>query len=304
MARNYSKKSRKADPSYVKRRSNAPDTQRTIPIAKVSETAPFGIVRVDRILSGLNHRLYRQHGSYRCKLKILSSQENTGSVEVYALSNTWYMKNAIQMAKRVHDQAMEEERAMGVQSRWYDFRISDNSGPVDEFVQALRSSPLAGTALTTHPGEYSFSQIEDAAGTARAFTLPAGGGTVGYNILQEYDRMGNTGVDPAGTIPVGGYDGADATLERENMQSLMEKGNNPPYNGETLNPDVFVQVGHLLRKSYHSSAAGSGISELSTGFFDAPLGMIWVKQMTSDSNVLLQLEVAAGNYKGVQMEAY
>lgn len=297
------KKSRKNDPSFRSKRSAAPDTQRHIPIAKLTETQQLGIVRADRLLSGVNHRLYRQHGNYRCKLKILGANATTGDIQVFTLSNTWYTKNAIQMAKRVHDLAMEEERALGVQSRWYDFRISDNTGAVDEFVQALRSAPLAPTTLSTHPGEYAFSAIEDTAGTSQAFVIPAGGSTVGYNIFQEYDRMGNTSVDPGGAVPVGGYDGADGTLERENIQSLMARGNNPPYDGETLLQDVFVQVGQMSRKSQHL-ATGAGISELSTGFFDAPLGMIWVKQEAPDSNVLLQLEVAAGKYKGVHMEAY
>ena len=305
MARNYSKKSRAQDPSYAKRRSNAPDTQRNIPIAKVTETNTLGLVQVDRLLSGVNHRLYRQHGNYRCKLKILGGNANTGEIQVFALSNTWYVKNAIQMAKRIHDKAMEEERAMGAQSRWYDFRIADNTGPKDDFVQALRGAPGASTTLTVHPGEYAVSQVEDAAGNLRQFELPAGGSGTGYNILLEYDRTDNAARDPVFELTTGAYDGVDATVEGENLVALSSKGNQPPYANTDLLADIFVQVGQMQRMAVSAGAVhGAGISELSTGFFDAPLGLIWVKQSAADSNVLLELEVAAGNYKGVRMEAY
>ena len=289
------KKTRKSDPSYRTHRSNAPDTQLQIPIGSVTPSSTLKELEVPRILSGVNHRLYRQHGAYRVKLDLLTAGP-VQEVKVYALSNTWYVKRAIQMAKQIHDQAMEEEMALGLKSRWYDFRITPNSGAHDDMVQGISLTPGAAATLATHPGEWAYSVIEDTAGTARAFTLPAGGSTVGYNIFQEYDRMANADASPENTS-AGGYDGADGTIERENIEALMSRGNQPPYAETDLLADIFVQVGSLYRD-------GTGSQRLSTGFFDAPLGCVWLQYPAADANLIFNLECKGGKYKGVHMEAY
>lgn len=289
------KKSRKTDPSYRSHRSNAPDTQLQIPIGSVTPSSTLKELEIPRVLSGVNHRLYRQHGVYRAKIDLLTAGP-VQEIKVYALSNTWYVKRAIQTAKQIHDNAMEEEMALGQKSRWYDFRITPNGAAHDDMVQAISLTPGAAPTLVTHPGEWTYSQIEDGAGTARAFTLPAGGSATGYNIMQEYDRMANTDSSPA-NVQVGGYDGADNSIERENMQFLQDKGNLPPYNETDLLTDIFVQVGSLYRD-------GSGSQRLSTGFFDAPLGQVWIQYPAADANLILNLELKSGKYKGVHMEAY
>ncbi len=278
-----------------RQRSTAPDTQRVITIGSVTPSSTLKELEVPRILSGVNHRLYRQHGAYTCKIDLLTAGP-VQEVKVYALSNTWYVKRAIQMAKQVHDKAMEEERALGAQARWYDFRITPNSPAHDDMVQGISLTPGAAATLATHPGEWAYSQIEDAAGTAQSFVLPAGGSTTGYNVFLEYDRTGNADASPENAA-VGGYDGADATIESENLGFLTSKGNQPPYGEQTLLADMFVQVGSLYRE-------GSGAQRLSTGFFHAPLGQVWLQYPAADANLLFNLECKSGNYKGVQMEAY
>ena len=278
-----------------RQQSGAPDTQLTIPIGSVTPSSTLKELDVPRIMSGVNHRLYRQHGSYRVKVDLLTAGP-VQEVKVYALSNTWYVKRAIQMAKEVHDKAMENERALGMQSRWYDFRINPNLASHDDMVQAISLTPGAAPSLATHPGEWAYSEIETVAGIARQFTLPSGGSTTGYNIFQEYDRMANSDASPESTS-VGGYDGADATLERENIEFLMEKGNQPPYARTDLLADIYVQVGSLYRE-------GSGAQRLSTGFFDAPLGAVFLQYPTADADLVLELECKSGKYKGVHMEAY
>jgi hypothetical protein len=294
------KKSRKNDPSYSKRRSTAPDTQRIIPIQSVTPASTLKLASVDRILSGYNHRLYRQHGSYRVKIDLLDGAD-TGEIKVYALANTWYVKRAIQMAKQVHDQAMEEERAMTPGARWYDFRIDDNTGSTggfDQMVFATVLTPGAPPAPVTHPGEYAPSIISDSAGASKEFRVLGASSASGWNIFSEYDALGNTMANPDVDLPSGsGYDGADATVDGSNIESLNNRGNIPPYDRSDLEDRVFVQVGSLYRSP-------GGNQRLSTGFFDAPLGMVWITQPTADGTPLLEMEVKAGNYKGVHMEAY
>jgi hypothetical protein len=290
------KKSRQNDPSYRTHRSNAPDTQLRIPIGSVTPSSTLKELDVPRIMSGVNHRLYRQHGCYRVKVDMLTSGP-VGDVKVYALSNAWYVKRAIQMAKQVYDKAMDEERALGRQARWHDFRINPNLAAHDDMVQAISLTPGAAPTLATHPGEWTYSSIEDTAGTEQQFILPSGGSTTGYNILFEYDKTGNADVAPASSANLGAYDGADGTIEAENLNQLINDGNLPPYNNTDLLADVFVQVGSLYRDA-------TGSQRLSTGYFDAPLGMVFLVYPTPDANLTLELECKSGKYKGVHMEAY
>lgn len=279
-----------------RQRSNAPDTQLSIPIGSVTSSSTLKSLEVPRILSGVNHRLYRQHGSYRVKIDLLTAGP-VQEVKVYALSNTWYVKRSIQMAKQIHDKAMEDEREIAQQSRWYDFRIHPNEAGHDDMTQGISLTPGAAPTFSTHPGEYPYSRIEDKAGTRQYFVLPSGGSTVGYNIFQEYDKTGNSDTSPASISSVTAYDGADPRLESENVSDLINQGNQPPYNGVDLLQDVYVQVGSLYREA-------SGAQRLSTGFFDAPLGCVWLQYPQADANLLLELECKSGKYKGVHMEAY
>ena len=264
----------------------------------VTPSSTLKHAQVPRILSAYNNRLYRQHGAYRVKIDLLDGAD-TSEIKVYALANTWYVKRSIQMAKQIHDTAMEEERAMTRPARWYDFRIDDNTGVLgfDQMVLASVVSPGAAPAPATHPGEYAMSQIEDTAGNNREFRVLGATSSTGWNIFTEFDQLQNTSRDPDQPVPSGaGYDGADATLEGTNIENLQIKGDLPPYDGEDLEDRVFVQVGSLYRSG--------GNQRLSTGFFDAPLGMVWITQPTADGTPLLEMEVKAGNYKGVHMEAY
>lgn len=282
------------------KRSTAPDTQRIIPIQSVTPSSTLKLASVDRILSGYNHRLYRQHGCYRVKVDLLDGAD-TGEIKVYALANTWYVKRAIQMAKQVHDTANKEEMTMTQGARWYDFRIDDNTGSAGGFDQMVFATTLApGTppAPATHPGEYAVSVIEDTGGNLREFRVLGASSTSGWNIFTEYDNLANASRDPDTALPSGaGYDGADATMQGSNIEALNNRGDLPPYDNTDLEDRVFVQVGSLYRTA-------GGNQRLSTGFFDAPLGMVWITQPSADGTPLLELEVKAGKYKGVHMEAY
>lgn len=297
------KKTRKNDPSYKRRRSTAPDTQRTVSLVSLTPTSTLKLGQADRVLSGLNHRLYRQHGTYRLKIDLLSSS-SASSIKVWALANTWYNKRAIQMAKQIHDFATDEERAMGIQSRWYDFRIDHNTqGGIDELVTDLRNAPAGPSTPSAHPGEYSVSVIQDAAGAMKEFRLLGPTSATGWNIFTEYDNLGNTMRDPDAALPSGaGYDGADATIAGGNIEAMANRGDLPPYNHTNFATEQFVEVANLYRHAGGGSFTGN--QRLSTGFFDAPLGLFWVQYGSADQDVRLQLECKAGNYKGVHMEAY
>jgi hypothetical protein len=119
-----------------------------------------------------------------------------------------------------------------------------------------------------------------------------GSSTSQYNIFQEYDRMFQSVVDPAVTGNPGGYTDLIESIDNENVAHLSGDGNSPPYDADDLPSLCWVKVGHLLRDA-------SGSQTLSTGFFDAPLGMIWLPNHTVSTNLHLDLEVQKGDYKGL-----
>ena len=254
---------------------------------------PNSLIQVDKVLSEVNHRLYRQHMSYTARVD-LSTDADFGRVEVYALAPTWYVMNSLREAKRVHDVAMKEERAHAGQARWYDFRINPNfSASVNSLGAYGLDSGGAGAAVSTTGSEYAYSAIMHPDGTTRSFVLRGATSGTSYNVFEEYDAMGNVSDSPETPVS-GGYDGVDATMEAENIAALQARGNAPPYNTDTWNV-VWVKVGELYQTA-------GGNSSKSTGFFEAPLGLIYIPNYAS-IGTNISLRVKAGKYKGVHAEA-
>lgn len=254
---------------------------------------PHSMVQVDRVMSEVNHRLYRQHMTYTCRVD-LNTDQVFNMVEVYALAPTWYVMNSLREAKRVHDKAMKEERAATGQARWYDFRINPGFGGTVEAMTAYgrdRSAGLPGPVMVSMTGgEYNYSNIEDEVGANRDFLLQGVTSGSSFSVFEEYDAMGNVDASPSTPAP-GGYDGVDATIESENQANLLSRGNLPPYAADTWNL-VWVKVGELYQTS-------GGLSSKSTGYFDAPLGLILIPNHAATSTNI-SLKVKPGQYKGCQ----
>lgn len=105
--------------------------------------------------------------------------------------------------------------------------------------------------------------------------------------------MGNVSDSPENPVS-GGYDGVRSAMEAENIAALQARGNAPPYNTDTWNV-VWVKVGEL-----YQTAGGS--SSKSTGFFEAPLGLIYLPNHAATA-ANISLRVKAGKYKGAQAVA-
>lgn len=295
----YSKKKAKSDPSFKRNKSDAPDTQLTFPLSRAG-TGNINILQVDgpRLLSTTQHRLYRQCGTYRMKIDLHTSAAEVAGFRVVTLANTWYVKRSIQTARDMFDRAMADELSVSTKSRWYDFRIGVGpliSGVSDDMLAVLGSLPTNMNDVAFQ-GEWFESNIVDAAGNTRGFDLTGTTGISRYNIFEEYDNMANGDASPQ-SAPPGGYDGVDATITSANVVELANQGNVPPYNQNDLLDQVFVSQGQLYRSG--------GLSRESTGFFDAPLGLVWIVPDSATSpNPPVMLEFASGKYKGVRMEAY
>ena len=78
------------------------------------------------MLSRINNRLYRYGKLYDLKFDVSAALPAGTTIEIYALSNTWYVQKAFEEAKNVYDRAYENEIENINETnigRWRDFRI-------------------------------------------------------------------------------------------------------------------------------------------------------------------------------------
>jgi hypothetical protein len=128
MARTHAKKMMKTDPSYRKLKPLTYfPVQRKVNLAvSGSPGVQDGQFDGGRILSQLNHRLYRYGKQYTQKVDVDPAGLNPGSsVEVWALMDTWFVQKAFEEGKIVFDRAYTDERenlSKNARARWFDFR--------------------------------------------------------------------------------------------------------------------------------------------------------------------------------------
>lgn len=265
----------------------------------------INVIDVPQFLSKVNHRLYRQSRSYRCKINVTKPTAR-GSVDVYALRDTWFLQKAYQMAKDTFDKNTTEERSgMSPKSiaRWQDFRINihPKSGVTyNDLNPAIRDDSLTLQDLTI--GEFELSLVHKEDGTAMSFGL-FDITNARWAIVNEYDRAANTDNSPEDVtnLDVSAYSGLDDDNQDQSRLHLSTAGNAPPYDSNDLNGS------RLFRKVATIGVAGSLsdgtiVNKLTTGYFDAPLGAILL--VTTDSTGSIELEVQSGDYKGVHGESY
>ena len=89
------------------------------------------------------------------------------------------------------------------------------------------------------------------------------------------------------------YAGTEGDVQETSMDDLAGRGNFPPYNAANFNSRIWVRVGRL------DAAAAHG--KLSTGYFNAPCGLVVVQPLAPNTEVTGQLSmtVKQGTYKGV-----
>jgi hypothetical protein len=266
--------------------------QRTISIAQPSgPAANIGVLFAPRLLSQVNHRLYRDSRTYDCSVTIDGNVADATTVDVYALADTWYLKGALKLAKMAWDESNAEEIAMnnGRVARWSDFRVTDGIAGASD----LRAVQFDNTTLNPNQftiGDFELSLVVDQAGTGRNFTLGTPN-SAQYSIFDEYNKQPGTSSDPE--FPSDGpYTGLLPNLEVAAAVAISERGNEPPYDQTGYSSAIWVKVGTLH--------LASGRQRLSTGFFTAPMGLIALTGIgTIGDSADMQVTVKGGDYKGV-----
>lgn len=253
-------------------------------------------ILVDKQLSAVNHRLYRQSRVYSCKVEIDASLATGSTVDVYALSDTWMNMKAYQYAKEQFDKNSSEEMGALSQTnigRWNDFRVGLAATTTRADMNAITSTASGETELTN--GKYELSEVTDASGVTHEFAWIESNTGV-FNIIDEYDRTGDTQQTPTFEQSTVAYADLDDQIDSDQVEHLSSQGDEPPYDDRNLENGCLSRVARL-----YVDAEGQG--KLSTGFFNAPCGIIYLVGGGGITSITLSdslcVEVKAGDYKGV-----
>ena len=274
----------------------------------------WNLVDVPRALSEVNHRLYRQSRVYRCKVSSLQSMnKNNPLYYVYVLRDTWMLQKAYQMAKDAFDKNMTEEMADVSPknlARWQDFRIvlDPKSSGVTTLSPSIRANGTLNTGTLSN-GEFASSKVYKEDGTAMTFGLY--GTTVRWSIVEEYDKTADVELTPGNSVsgadinPYGALDDDNQQAARDDLQT---DGNSPPYDPNSLDGSKLFRLAGVIGATGDStgSVGGGTTQKLTTGFIDAPLGLILIVKVdrSEEDMAHLELEVQAGDYKGVHGASY
>ena len=247
-------------------------------------------------LSKLNRRLYRYARVY--PVSISTRPGTTGVIEVYALRDDWAVHQGLQHAYKAYLAATADERANMSKSqiaRWEDFRCHDGiAGAFNPLNAKLQDPTFTGGGSRLTSGEFTLTEVVDASGTTRQFTWGTPSGSE-YGILQEYDKAGNAQPTPSSLVSgaAGPYSGLEDGNDADVYTDLEAVGNEPPYDATGVNAGTpWVKVGTI--------GTGAADQKLSTGFFNAPCGLVVLVGPANDWNSdQITFEVKAGQYKGV-----
>jgi hypothetical protein len=251
-----------------------------------------GEIRVDRILSRANRRLYREGRNYSVKIDLDSSTVTVGaSVNVYVLKDTWFTHKAWQKAFEEHLNATALERDRAGQTRlarWNDFRV--NSGVTAAEMYGLQFTEALGPVSQTN-GEFILSSITDSSGTDRTFTWSGSPTASQFGIMVEYGKQGGPNTLPTSPSSDMPYSEMDSDASNAEFDDVTDHGNFPPYATNLEDGTPFTQVATLT--------SDPGTQKMSSGFFNAPCGIVIVTGL--DATVLQRLTLTAkgGDYKGV-----
>lgn len=267
-------------------------TERQMNLALASANAA-GIVRIDRSLSRRNHRLYREGRTYTAKIDLNPEDAIDGNfVEVYTIKDTWFTQKAWQLAFQEYLTATMKERRKASKShlaRWNDFRVNDGTGLAELLP---RHFTRVGGVGNESAGEFVLSKVEDSAGAVRTWTWSDAPSAGEFAIMTEYDKAGNTNSQPTSPNVDQPYSEMDSDVSNNEWDDVTDSGNLPPYNQNGLDPtNPWNKVATL--------SCAPGRQKLSTGFFDAPCGIVMLRGLNSSGQQEVVLTVKNGDYKGV-----
>lgn len=291
------------------------DCQRTLEVRPTNDSASTMTVHVPEVLTRGNRRHYEQCRAYDVRIKAAGIAANSEhNYEVYTLSNAWWVKRSIEMAKGVYLEATKKERALlgdGV-GKYNEFFIFASGGAATNIADLFQYDPASSgddmdaAAVTADESLYRtvVTALKDDAGDKMGFTILdedlTGDGV--FNIFNQYLLSRN--ITPDADTRTGPY--ADLfTVDEDTMDSLQQDGDLTPFDADAF-PNPFV----LADTIYQDQGIPSGGQRYSKTI-TAPLGVVIIKKFNSsgtENNFATTdqflLEVKKGGYKGVHAPAY
>lgn len=302
------------------------DTQRVLEIRNEGVSDGSGgftytsllTAHVPDLLMRANRRQYTQCRAYDFRLKIgLIDSSTEGLYEIYTLSNAWWVKRSIEMAKGVFLDATKKERALlgDNAAKYHDFIIDTHAGAAGanmaklmSYVPATSGDDMTDSEVTTDESVYEGSRlgtvIGDKGGDEMGFTTLAEDiiGDGKFNIFNQY--LLSRSIDSETDARAGPY-GELLGMDDEAFASLQKDGDLTPWDHDAFPSPFMLQDVITVDQGI---AAGSTRSSRT---ITAPLGVFFVKKMSpagAESNYTgnekLLLEVRKGTYKGVHAPAY
>lgn len=274
----------------------------------------YAQIDIPASLSVMNNRLYRQGKVYQAKLDLspkLALDSSGITFRVFTLANNWRTHGAWKLAKEKYDDKYEDEMEdirESQRAKWRDFRVASGMLGIQELRPAIATdnANALGTLDRLSGGSFPTSQVVDKTGVARGFTWEQTGSTVTYSLTEEYEAGGydietTTPQDSTGSEPYDNLFADDSAIEGGLFQTL---GRLPPYQtnngapGSTPAPGLLVEVAQL---GCGLGPQGGAVSKLSTGYFDAPCGLVLIAAVNTADNLPqnLMMTVKEGSYKGV-----
>lgn len=295
------------------------DCQRTMALTSGSTSVGTMTIHVPDMLMRANRRQYTQCRAYDIQLGFCGTG-GTASREfhIYTLSNAWWVKRSIELAKGTWLAATKKERSVldqtGRSAKWGDFIISCATGAAGnfsnlvQFLPATSGDDIDGTEVASDESIYelprSGTDLTDVAGDEMGFSVLAedvtGDGV--FNIFDQY-LLTRQHVSPQDTR-AGPY--ADLhEMDSDAMLSLKGDGDQAPYDLDSF-PSPFV-----LADAVTVDAEGSG-DNIFSRMLTAPLGLVLVKKLGNDGSTEVNyvatdtvlLRARKGSYKGVHAPAY
>ena len=274
---------------------------------QIGQAAPvIGDTRVSVAdnLSRMNHRLYRQGMTYSVKVNL--EPTSTQTVDVYALNPNWIFSAAWKKAYEVYLNATAEERDVakkaGIAAKWHDFRVGIAAAGTGAGLPLIYTENRASQLLSD--GDFSGSIVgsPDSPSGEKAFTAVGAPSTTAYNIFDQFalsyrPDVGVTDIEVETAVPYDGLTG-ESDLNALEFENEQDNGNLPPYStGVPQTSAPFIKIAQL---QVGTGTEASG--RLTTGFFDAPLGLIILENYapTDTDNADIIVECQAGDYKGVK----
>ena len=298
------------------------DCQRTLTLGSASASVGTMTIHVPDMLMRANRRQYTQGRAYDVSVDFAATGGTAArNYHIYTLSNAWWVKRSIEMARGVYMENTKQERKLLAESgrlaKWGDFIIHATTGAAGNFSNLYQYAPassgddMTAAEVATDESIYESSltsQLKDDDGDEMGFTLltedTSGDGA--FNIFDQY-LLSRQHVNPQDTR-ASPYQELDK-IDEDALVDLKQDGDQAPYDLDAF-PSPFV-----LQDVVTVDAEGSG-DNLSSRMITAPLGIVIVKKFGNDgtsevnfgsndgSTDLVILRCRKGTYKGVHAPAY